>query len=116
MHTDAFTLIAEVIETSFDPTLIKLGLHSPALETHCMISNRSDVARLILALGCQDADVSGLSMPSGVTLMGATSDHVIIHADGLYLKLGSEIKFQMNYKALMHAMAAPDVDIKLLHS
>lgn len=116
MHTDAFTLIAEVIETSFCPTLLKLGLHIPALDTHCMISNRSDVARLILALGYQDTDVSGLSMPSGVTLMGATSDHVIIQADGLHLKLGSEMKFQMNYKALMHAMAAPDVDIKVLHS
>ncbi|XHY17904.1 hypothetical protein SuNHUV7_27050 (plasmid) [Pseudoseohaeicola sp. NH-UV-7] len=29
------------------------------------------------------------------------------------LKMGSEAKFQMNYNALMHAMAAPDIKVKL---
>jgi predicted amino acid racemase len=55
-------------------------------------------------------------MPSGNILIGATSDHLVVGTQLAALKVGSEMRFQMNYSALMHAMAAPDIQTKLLHS
>ncbi|AXI55480.1 hypothetical protein C1J05_14075 [Sulfitobacter sp. JL08] len=43
----------------------------------------------------------------------ATRNHLVIEANRSMLKMGSEAKFQMNYNALMHAMAAPDIKVKL---
>jgi predicted amino acid racemase len=71
---------------------------------------------LILAIGHQDTDILGLSMPDGNVLIGATSDHLVIGAQHAALRVGSEMRFQMNYSALMRAMAAPDVGLKLLRN
>lgn len=69
---------------------------------------------MILAIGRQDTDILGLSMPVGCTLIGATSDHLVIGTPVTPPTLGSEVRFQMNYNALMHGMAAPDIKVKLL--
>ncbi|MBT0959164.1 alanine/ornithine racemase family PLP-dependent enzyme [Alphaproteobacteria bacterium KMM 3653] len=114
MHTDAFTLVAEVIETGVKPAPFPIAMIDPAL-ARLRIVPTSDVSmRVILAMGHQDTDISGLSMPVGSALIGATSDHLVIGVNRRTLKTGSELRFQMNYKALMHAMAAPDIDVKLL--
>jgi hypothetical protein len=68
---------------------------------------------LHLAIGHQDTDILGLSLPVGTKLIGATSDHLVVETSRLPLPVGSEVKIQMNYSALMHAMAAPDIDISL---
>lgn len=113
MYRDAFTLVAEVIETdaksmhppmsNADQTLARIRLVSANLET----------TRIILAIGHQDTDAAGLSMPPGNTLIGATSDHLVIGTNDAALCVGSEMRFQMRYGALMRAMAAPDIQIHL---
>ena len=113
MYRDAFTLVAEVIETdaksmhppmsNADHTLARIRLVSANLET----------TRIILAIGHQDTDAAGLSMPPGNTLIGATSDHLVIGTNDAALCVGSEMRFQMRYGALMRAMAAPDIQIHL---
>jgi len=113
MHTDAFTLVAEVIETGIAPAATKVALVDPALAKLHVRAGGEDVARLILAIGHQDTDISGLTMPVGITLIGATSDHLVVEAKQPAPRLGAEMSFQVNYKALMHAMAAPDVETKL---
>ena len=113
MHTDAFTLVAEVIETGKKPAATPVAFVNPALANLRIVSGAAEITRLILAIGRQDTDISGLSMPVGSTLIGATSDHLVIETNQSTLRLGSEMRFQMNYKALMHAMAAPDIATKL---
>ncbi len=114
MHTDAFTLVAEVIETGAKPAPSPIALVDPTL-ARLRIAPASGVSkRHILAIGHQDTDILGLSMPAGSTFIGATSDHLVIGTNRSMLKLGSEVRFQMNYNALMHAMAAPDIKVKLL--
>ena len=49
-------------------------------------------------------------MPVGFSLIGATSDHLIVGAPGVSLPIGAEIAFQPNYSALMRIMAAPHVE------
>ncbi len=109
LHKDAFTLVAEVIET--DATPAPLRRTGPATGRLRLLPTRANTKRLILAIGHQDTDISGLSLPHGVTLIGATSDHLVLCAPAFSPTVGSEMRFQMNYSALMHAMAAPDIHI-----
>lgn len=115
MHTDAFVLVAEVIETDAKPAPPAIVLVGPALARLHHVSNGEINTRLIFAIGQQDTDIQGLSMPPGSTLIGATSDHLVISTNRSPLRVGAEMRFQMNYKALMQAMAAPDIQTKLLH-
>lgn len=115
MHTDAFTLCAEVIEMSAKPAPFPIAMIDPALARLRIATSSGMSTRIILAIGHQDTDISGLSMPAGSTFIGATSDHLVIGVNRCTLKTGSELRFQMNYKSLMHAMAAPDIDVKLLY-
>ncbi|MHA6324905.1 alanine racemase [Roseivivax sp. CAU 1753] len=115
MHTDAFTLVAEVIETDAKHPPFPIALIDPTPERLRIVTTGAASARMILAMEHQDTDIPGLSMPVGSTLIGATSDHLVIESNRSAPKLGSEVRFQMNYSALMHAMAAPDIAVKLLH-
>ncbi|WP_227272623.1 alanine/ornithine racemase family PLP-dependent enzyme [Roseobacter weihaiensis] len=115
LYTDAFTLVAEVIETDTEPVFPPANFGDPALVRLHLVPNSGHTTRLLLAIGYQDTDVSGLSMPSGHTFVDATSDHLVICTNRSPLPVGAELRFQMNYKALMQAMAAPDIDTRLLH-
>jgi predicted amino acid racemase len=114
MHTDAFTLVAEVIETNAKPPPSPVALIDPTPGRLRIVTPSGASARMILAMGHQDTDIPGLSMPVGSTLLGATSDHLVIGTPRTLPKVGSEVRFQMNYNALMHAMAAPDIEVTLL--
>ncbi|ASP20513.1 alanine racemase [Antarctobacter heliothermus] len=114
MHTDAFTLVAEVIETDAKPPPSPIALIDPTTERLRIVTTSAASARMILAMGHQDTDIPGLSMPVGSTLIGATSDHLVIGSPRTLPKVGSEVRFQMNYSALMHAMAAPDIKVELM--
>lgn len=48
-------------------------------------------------------------MPDDVAFVGATSDHLVVRAMNSALGVGSEVRFQMNYSALMRAMNTPDI-------
>ncbi|MGJ8588918.1 MAG: alanine/ornithine racemase family PLP-dependent enzyme [Yoonia sp.] len=112
LHQDAFTLIAEVIEVQTKPRPAPIRFANPTLAKH-LAPHRQDTHRLILALGRQDTDISGLSMTLDHRLIGATSDHLVIGTSGPMPRVGSEIRFQMNYGALMQVMAAPDIKTEL---
>ncbi|MEN8933694.1 alanine/ornithine racemase family PLP-dependent enzyme [Planktotalea arctica] len=113
LFRDSFTLVAEVIETDTKTVSPLLGTaeHAPAIIR--LLPATLETTRVILALGNQDTDTAGLSMPAGSTLIGATSDHLVIGTTDQKLRVGSDMRFQMNYSALMRAMAAPDVQTSL---
>ena len=79
-----------------------------------MVRNDDHRARTILAVGEQDTDSSGLTLPSGISFVGATSDHTVVDTAKSVVPVGSEMKMGMNYSALMRAMSAPDV-AKIVH-
>lgn len=114
MHTDAFTLVAEVIETDARHLPFPIAPIGPTAERFRIVTTSAASVRMIFAIGHQDTDIPGLSMPVGYTLIGATSDHLVIGMPHPLPKVGSEVRFQMNYNALMRAMAAPDIKVKLL--
>ncbi|MFC6638884.1 alanine/ornithine racemase family PLP-dependent enzyme [Sulfitobacter sp. JBTF-M27] len=113
MFRDAFTLFAEVIETDSKSVRPLVNCADHTLARIQLVPDTSETKRIILAIGHQDTDAAGLSMPPGNTLIGATSDHLVIGTKDAALCVGSEMPFNMNYGALMRAMAAPEIQINL---
>ncbi|MCC5960058.1 MAG: alanine racemase [Rhodobacteraceae bacterium] len=105
LSTDAFVLVAEIIESAADlpqPSVLRLPVPG------------AGESKSLLALGDQDTDISGLSMPVGMTRLGSSSDHLLLQTRGVALVAGSEVCFQPDYSALMRAMSAPDVEKVIL--
>ncbi|PHS19394.1 MAG: amino-acid racemase [Blastopirellula sp.] len=109
LYTDAFTLIAEVIEAKVKTAPTSVSFTDPALAALRLVPDNIQSVRSIIAIGEQDTDISGLTLPKGVTCLGATSDHMVVQTIRSHARVGSELKLQMNYSALMRAMAAPDI-------
>ncbi|SDZ57195.1 Predicted amino acid racemase [Jannaschia faecimaris] len=116
MFSDAFTLVAEVIEADAKSASPSVSFPDPSLAGLRIVPKSGEITRLILAIGHQDTDVRELSMPPGNTFIGATSDHLVVGTKHATFCVGSEMRFQMNYGALMRAMAAPDIQINLRHN
>lgn len=113
MYRDAFTLVAEVIETDQGAVRPFVSCADHALARIRLVPDTLETTRVILGIGHQDIDAAGLSMPQGNTLIGSTSDHLVICTKDATLCVGTEMRFQMNYSALMRAMAASDIQANL---
>jgi predicted amino acid racemase len=124
LHTDAITLIAEVIESKVKPSQPWGQIAQTAFGEKPPATDRGDISQTILAIGRQDTDTDGLLPPAGIEILGASSDHLIVDSGSDRLCVGAEVTFQLNYSALVRAMTSPFVakviekrtDRNLLHS
>jgi predicted amino acid racemase len=111
---DAFTFIGEVIEVGWKPTLpISKSGHSDVGDYP---GEEEDVrCRAVLAVGTQDVRTEWLNPRApGVTIVGATSDHLVLDVTGNRVKVGDKLEFGLGYRALMTAMASPYVRKEIL--
>ncbi|WP_298862590.1 alanine/ornithine racemase family PLP-dependent enzyme [uncultured Gimesia sp.] len=106
LYTDAITLTAEVIESKIKPSLPTGEIGQTAFGDTPPVTDRGQISQTILALGRQDTDPSGLEAPPGITILAASSDHLIVEPGHA---VGSEITLQLNYSALVRAMTSPFV-------
>lgn len=106
LFTDAFTLITEVIESKIKPSIPYGTIHKDAFGNIPKFHNRGLIRRAIIGVGLQDVLVSGLTPVLDIEILGATSDHVIIDCKNTELKVGNEVKFNLNYGALLAAMTS----------
>ncbi len=109
LHTDAFTLIAEVIESKVKPSLPWGEIAQTAFGEQPTAVDQGDISQVILALGRQDTDPCGLQAPAGTEILGASSDHLVVDSGQEHLPVGAEIRLQPNYSALVRAMTSPFV-------
>ena len=109
LHTDAITLIAEVIESKVKPSQPWGDIAQTAFGEAPAVTDRGPISQTILAIGRQDTDSCGLDPPPGIEILGASSDHLIVDSGRFHLSVGSEITFQLNYSALVRAMTSPFV-------
>jgi len=109
LRTDAFTLVAEVIESKRKPSQAWGTINQTAFGDQPALPDRGNTARGILAVGRQDVDPWGLTAPAGITILGASSDHLVVDAGDAGLAVGSEMRFQLGYSALLAAMTSPFV-------
>ena len=109
LHTDAITLVVEVIESKMKPSQPWGAIAQNAFGVRPPTVDRGDIAHTILAIGRQDTDPEGLLPPFGTEILGASSDHLITDSGPRLLSIGSEVRFQLNYSALVRAMTSPFV-------
>ncbi|MCC5952015.1 MAG: alanine/ornithine racemase family PLP-dependent enzyme [Acidimicrobiia bacterium] len=109
LRTDAFVLVAEVIESKIKPSQPWGQLGQTAFGDKPRSADRGLICQVILAVGRQDTDTAGLVAPAGITILGASSDHLVVEsADGLR-DVGSELAFGLDYSSLARAMSSPYV-------
>jgi predicted amino acid racemase len=109
LHTDAITLVAEVIESKTKPSLAWGDIAQTAFGEKPPTEDRGSISQIIVAIGHQDTDPDGLCPPPGIGIIGASSDHLILDSGSHQLKVGAEVSFRLNYSALIRAMTSPFV-------
>jgi len=109
LHTDAITLVAEVIESKVKPSQPWGEMAQNAFGEKSPATDRGPISQTILAVGHQDTDPGGLLPPPGIEVLGASSDHLIADCRCCF-SIGSEITFQVNYSALLRSMTSPFVE------
>jgi predicted amino acid racemase len=112
LYTDAITLVAEVIESKHKPTRAWGTRHCTSFAKGPAAPQRQPdqpmAMRALLALGEQDADPAGLHSP-GISIEGASSDHLVVSGAESALAVGDEQRFQLSYSSLLRAMTSPFV-------
>jgi predicted amino acid racemase len=109
LHTDAFTLTAEVIEVAMKPAQPWGDRAQSAFGAAPVRTGNRTVHQAILALGRQDVDPDGLQPPEGITILGMSSDHLVVDLGDHPVAVGDEIDFGVGYGALVRAMTSPFV-------
>jgi predicted amino acid racemase len=110
LHTDAFTLVGEVIELKTKPSMPYGQVAQDAFGHTPVFEDRGPVKRAILALGRQDVDVSAIRPRVGAHIVGASSDHLVLEVREPGLEVGKEVTFDVGYGALLRAMTSPYVE------
>jgi len=105
--TNAFTLVAEVIESKIKPSVPNGDVCQDAFGNVPEFVDHGQIRRAILGVGLQDVLVSGLTPRSEIEILGSSSDHLIINAKQIDLKVGDEVAFDLDYGALLSAMTSP---------
>jgi len=113
LHTDAITLIAEVIESKSKPSQPwgRIAQSAFGEVTANGDGKQSEIIQSIFAIGRQDTDPDGLVPSFGLKILAASSDHLIVDSSSYPspLSVGDEFPFQLNYSALLLAMTSPFV-------
>jgi ornithine racemase len=107
LHTGAFRLVAEVIEAKLKPSVPWGESGQDAFGDVHNFPDHGIRQRSILALGRQDVLVSGLRPPDQLTILGASSDHIILDSHNYNLRVGDTVDFDLDYGSLLAAMTSP---------
>ncbi len=107
LHTDAITLVAEVIESKQKGSVPDGETALNAFGQVPVFHDRGQIGRAILGLGRQDVIPSGLTPQEKIEILGSSSDHIVVDTKKLSVKVGDELRFQVDYGALLTAMTSP---------
>lgn len=110
LHLDAFSLVAEVIESKVKPSLPDGETGQDAFGKTPIFEDKGKMLRSIVAVGRQDVCVDGLRPMSDVNILGSSSDHIILDATRTSLKVGDHMRFNLDYAALLSSMTSPFVE------
>jgi len=105
-YQDTFILTAEVIEVQEKPSLPQGEIGRDAFGEIPVFRDLGIRKRAILAIGKQDIYLNSLiPLKEGMKIVGASSDHLIIDITDFKeeLKVGDEVRFRLNYPALLSA-------------
>lgn len=106
LYTNAFTLVAEVIESGTKPSVPTGEIFQNAFGEKLHFEDKGMLKRVILGIGKQDVDPSGLKPRMDFQIIGSGSDHLIIDTKNTAIEVGKELKFDLNYSSLLAGMTS----------
>lgn len=109
LHTDAITLVAEVIESGSKPSRPWGDIAQNAFARTIRSERHGSRQQAVLALGEQDTDCRALIAPDGFDITGASSDHLVLDCGTDQPPVGAEVRFGLGYSSLVRAMTSPFV-------
>lgn len=113
LHTDAFTLHAQIVELKTKDSLPKGNIGMDAFGNKPVFTDKGKMVRAIVGIGRQDVNPSGLSpYDQGAEIIGASSDHMILdltHCPKQY-KVGDILTFNVDYGALLQLTTSEYVE------
>lgn len=107
LQTNAFKLIAEVIESKSKPSIPYGEAGRNAFGKVPIFIDNGIHQRAIIALGKQDTLISGLTCDRDLEILGSSSDHIVLDTPNFCLKIGVEVNFNLDYGSLLAAMTSP---------
>jgi len=105
-YQDTFILTGEIVELKEKPSLPQGEIGRDAFGEIPIYKDLGIRKRAILALGKQDIHLNSIiPLNKEIKIVGASSDHLIIDITDFKenIKVGDEIKFRLNYPALLYA-------------
>lgn len=112
LHRDVFTMVGAVNE-SIEKPASPWGVAGQSTGGGTPARGRDTIVQTIVSLGEQDVDASGLIPPAGVTVLAASSDHLVLETPAR-MAAGTEIRFGVGYRCLLRAMTSPFVAERII--
>ena len=112
-YQDAFTFVAEIVEIKKKPLYPKGTITTNAFGEPSIFQNRDKYEskegyrnHALLNAGRQDIQEKGLYPNDDIEILSASSDYIIVDLKDTNFKLGDELRFHVNYEALLAAMTS----------
>lgn len=115
LHHDVFKFEAEIIELKNKPSYPDGDISINSFGEVPRIEDKGRMNRAILAIGKQDVILDNLApTDSDITIIGGSSDHLIIEIRNDRYQVGDIVAFDINYPALVHLMNSDYVNKKVI--
>jgi len=112
-YDDVFTLEAEIIELKTKPSLPIGESGMDAFGKKPVYEDRGEMIRGIIAIGKQDADMSGLvPLDDHIEMIGRSSDHMILDLtkSSQVYSVGDIMRFKLKYAGILSVMTSEYVE------
>jgi len=112
LYQDTFTFVAEIVELKKKPLYPKGTITTNAFGEPSIFQNKDKRTEgyrnhALINAGRQDTQEIGLTPLENIEIMSASSDYIIVDLKDNDFKLGDELRFNVNYEALLGAMTSP---------
>lgn len=106
-----FTLEAEIIECKTKPSFPDGEMSINSFGEKVEIEDKGLMKRAILGIGKQDVQLNNFfPIDNRISIIGGSSDHLIMDITNTDYKLGDIVKFEVNYPGLLHLMNSPYIE------
>lgn len=109
LFTDAFELVAETIEVHSKPSLPFGTTGQNSAGDQPLFKDKGTMKRALLGIGQQDVMISNITPQANIDVLSASSDHILIDTHEQDFSVGQEVRFSINYSALLSLMTSPYV-------
>lgn len=116
LETNTISLVAQVIEVKEKESLPRGTITTDAFGKVPTFVDRGTITRAIVEVGRQDVLINGLTPMGDMEILGASSDHIVMNLMKRHVQVGDEIRFHMDYGAMLSAMTSPYIEKVYLNS